>query len=182
MQQALHTWIWEFSGILLCRSSQALSGWTGTIRGQPFSGLSRCLIGFKSGLWLGHLRALTELSLSHTFVVLAVCLGPLSCWKVNLWASLRSWVLWNRFSLRISLYFAGFSLPFTLTNAPGPAAEKQPHSYHHLLGIEAKQFNLLFIRPWESFMCFFGCKFQAGFHVSCTEEMLSSGHSAIKPR
>ena len=40
-QQALHTWMWGFSAILLCRSPLALSGWMGTIGGQPFSGLSR---------------------------------------------------------------------------------------------------------------------------------------------
>lgn len=31
-------------------------------------------------------------------VVLAVCLRSLSCWKANLWPSLRSWALWIRFS------------------------------------------------------------------------------------
>ena len=35
----LQTWIWGFSAILLCRSSQALLGWMGTVCGQPFSGL-----------------------------------------------------------------------------------------------------------------------------------------------
>lgn len=34
--QALHTWIWGFSAILPCRSSQALSGWMGTLGGQPY--------------------------------------------------------------------------------------------------------------------------------------------------
>ena len=40
-QQVLHTWIWGFSDILLCRSSQVLSGWMGSVGGQPFLGLSR---------------------------------------------------------------------------------------------------------------------------------------------
>ncbi len=41
MTQALHTWIGELSAILLCKSSQARSGWMGTVSGQPFLGLSR---------------------------------------------------------------------------------------------------------------------------------------------
>ena len=41
MLHALHTWIWGLSAILLCRSSQALSGRMGTVGGQPFLGLSR---------------------------------------------------------------------------------------------------------------------------------------------
>ncbi len=48
-----------------------------------------CSVGFKSGLWLGQSRTFTELSRSHSFVILAVCLGLLSCWKVNLLPSLR---------------------------------------------------------------------------------------------
>ena len=50
----------------------------GTISGQPFSSS----IWLKSGLWLG-----------HSCVVLVVWLGSLSCWKVNLQPSLRSWLL-----------------------------------------------------------------------------------------
>ncbi len=93
-----------------------------------FRSLQRCSIGFKSGLWLGPSRTFKVLPLSHHCVALAVCLGSLSCWKVNLQPSLRSWALWNWFSLRISLYFDPFSFPSTLTNLPVPATEKQPHS------------------------------------------------------
>ena len=39
--QAWHTYIWGVSLILLCRSSQALLGWMGSIAVQLFSGLSR---------------------------------------------------------------------------------------------------------------------------------------------
>lgn len=81
MQQALLTWICGFSVSLLRRSSQTLSGWMGTVCEQPLSPLSRN-DEFKSGLWLSLSRMLTELSLSHCCVVLAVCLGPLSSWKV----------------------------------------------------------------------------------------------------
>ncbi len=97
MQQVFHTWIWGSSAIPPCRSSPVLSGWMVNFGGQPFLGLQRCSIGFKSGLWLGHSRTVTELLWSHSFVILAVCLGSLSCWKVNLRASLRSWALWRGF-------------------------------------------------------------------------------------
>ena len=46
-----------------------------------FRSLQRCSIGFRSGLWLGHSRTFRDLSRSH---LCAVCLGLLSCWKVNL--------------------------------------------------------------------------------------------------
>ena len=57
-----------------------------------------------------------------------------------------------------------------------------------MLRIEAKQFNLGFIRPEnlvshsliESFRCFFANSKQA--FMSFTEERLPSSHSAIKPR
>ncbi len=107
-------------------SSDRLDGkrwWTAIFRS-----LQRCSIGFKSGLWLGHSRTVTELLWSHSFVILAVCLGSLSCWKVNLRPSLRSWALWRRFSSRISLYLAAFIFPSTATSRPVPAAEKHPHS------------------------------------------------------
>ncbi len=129
MQQVFHTWIWGSSAIPPCRSSPVLSGWMVNVGGQPFLGsLQRCSIGFKSGLWLGHSRTVTELLWSHSFVILAVCLGSLSCWKVNLRPSLRSWALWRRFSSRISLYLAAFIFPSIATSRPVPAAEKHPHS------------------------------------------------------
>ena len=45
-----------------------------------FRSLQRCSIEFKSGLWLGHSRISRDLSRSHSCVVLAMCLGSLSCW------------------------------------------------------------------------------------------------------
>ncbi len=114
------------SSLQILSSSVRLDGkhwWTAIFRS-----LQRCSIGFKSGLWLGHSRTVTELLWSHSFFILAVCLGSLSCWKVNLRPSLRSWVLWRRFSSRISLYLAAFIFPFIATSRPVPAAEKHPHS------------------------------------------------------
>ena len=93
-----------------------------------FKSLQRCLIGLKTGLWLGHSRTFRELSRSHSYVILAVCLGSLSCWKMNLSPSLTSWALWSRFSARIFLYFALFIFPSTQTSLPIPATEKHPHS------------------------------------------------------
>ncbi len=61
-------------------------------------------------------------------------------------------------------------------------------SPHIPLRIKAKKFYLGLIRP-EHLICHhlgvlqvFFSKLHAGFHVSCTEERLPSGHSAIKPR
>ncbi len=112
------------SSLQILSSSVRLDGkrwWTAIFRS-----LQRCSIGFKSGLWLGHSRTVTELLWSHSFVILAVCLGSLSCWKVNLRPSLRSWALWRRFSSRISLYLAAFIFPSIATSRP--VAEKHPHS------------------------------------------------------
>ena len=58
-----------------------------------FRSLQRCSISFKSGLWLGHSRTFRDLSRSHSYIVLAVWLGSLSCWKVNLCPSLCSKLL-----------------------------------------------------------------------------------------
>ena len=60
-----------------------------------FRSLLICLIGFKSSLRLGHLMTFRVLSQSYSCVVLAVCLGVLSCWRVNFRPSLRSWALWS---------------------------------------------------------------------------------------
>ncbi len=102
------------SSLQILSSSVRLDGkrwWTAIFRS-----LQRCSIGFKSGLWLGHSRTVTELLWSHSFVILAVCLGSLS------------WALWRRFSSRIFLYLAAFIFPSIATSRPVPAAEKHPHS------------------------------------------------------
>ncbi len=195
------------SSLQILSSSVRLDGkrwWTAIFRS-----LQRCSIGFKSGLWLDHSRTVTELLWRHSFVILAVCLGSLSCWKVNLRPSLRSWALWRRFSSRISLYLAPFIFPSIATSRPVPAAEKKNtawcchHQYRDCIGqvmssawfspqitlrIKAKKFYLGLIRP-ENLICHhlgvlpvFFSKLHVGFHVSCTEERLPSGHSAIKPR
>ena len=44
-------------------------------------------IGFRSGLWLGHSRTLTSLSLNQFVTTLAACFRSLSCWYFQLWPS-----------------------------------------------------------------------------------------------
>ena len=61
-----------------------MSGSMGRVAAKLSSGLSIGSIRFKSRLWLGHSRTFRDLSRSHSCVVLAMCLGSLSCWKVNL--------------------------------------------------------------------------------------------------
>ena len=80
--EAWHTCILWGSSILLCISSQALSGWMWSIAAQLFSGLFRDVrLGSSPGSgWANQ----GPLSRSHYCIVLAVCLGALSCWKVNL--------------------------------------------------------------------------------------------------
>ncbi|MEQ2281636.1 hypothetical protein AMECASPLE_032478 [Ameca splendens] len=62
--------------------------------------------------------------LNHSIVALALCLGSLSCWKVNL-LSLQSFADSNRFSSKIALYLASSIFPSTLTTFSVPAEEKQ---------------------------------------------------------
>ncbi len=190
------------SSLQILSSSVRLDGkrwWTAIFRS-----LQRCSIGFKSGLWLGHSRTVTELLWSHSFVILAVCLGSLSCWKVNLRPSLRSWALWRRFSSRISLYLASFIFPSIATSRPVHAAEKHPHSmmlpppcftvgtvldrwwavpgFLHTYRLELRPKSSILVSSDQRILQVFFSKLHAGFHVSCTEERLPSGHSAIKPR
>ena len=73
---------------ILCHSSLQILSSSVRLAGERwwtaiFRSLQRCSIGFRSGLWLGQSRMVTELFRSHSFVILAVCLGSLSCWKVN---------------------------------------------------------------------------------------------------
>ncbi len=207
MQQVFHTWIWGSSAIPPCRSSPVLSGWMVNVGGQPFLGLSRdAQLGFKSGLWLGHSRTVHELLWSHSFVILAVCLGSLSCWKVNL--RLQSWgpehsgegfrpgypCTWPHssfprlqpvvLSLQLEKHPHSMMLPppcFTVGTVLDRWLSSAWFSPHIPLRIKAKKSilvssdqRILFVTILESL--------HAGFHVSCTEERLPSGHSAIKPR
>ncbi len=93
----------------------------------------RCTFsGFSRNIWLGSIPGCGWATQGHSqsclLAPLAVCLGSLSCWKVNLLPSLRFWMLLTGFSLRLSLYFGALSFSSTLMSPSVPAAEKQPHS------------------------------------------------------
>ena len=68
-------------------------------------------IGLRTGLWLGHSKTFKCFPLNHSSVALAVCLGSMSCWKVNLRHNLKSLEDWNRFPSGISLYLAPSIIP-----------------------------------------------------------------------
>lgn len=136
---------------------QILSSW-GLISGLPFlRSLQRCLIALKSGLWLGHSKLFTALSPSHS--CLCSVLWVIVILEGDLRPGLRSWVLWNRFSLRKYLYFAPFRFPQTLNSLPVLKTPQQHdavttmlHCWYRIgqvmsspdiiFRIEAKQFNL----------------------------------------
>ena len=129
MPQAWHTYLWAVLPIPLCSTSQAPSGWMGSVGAQPFSDLSRDVQSDSSlGSGWATQGTFTELSWSHSFDILAVCFGSLPCWKKNRRPNLRSRALWSRFLSRISLYIAAFIFPSILTSLSVPAAEKHPHS------------------------------------------------------
>ena len=89
--------------ILPCKTAQAESDWMESVCEQQFSNLAR-----DSQLHLGldFDWAVLCFDLNHSIVALAVCLGSLSCWKVNLRPSLKSFADSNRFSSKIVLYLA----------------------------------------------------------------------------
>ncbi len=119
------TEIFAHSSLQNSSSSVRLDGhclWTAI-----FKSCHRFSIGFRFGLWLGYSNTLC-FDLNHSIVALAVCLGSLSCWKVNLRPSLKSFADSNRFSSRIALYLAPSIFPSTVTSFPVPAEEKLPHT------------------------------------------------------
>ena len=116
--QAWNTYIRGVSPILLCRSSQALSGWMGSVDAQIFSDLSldsfdRVQVPALAGP-LKDIQRLVPKPLLH-------CLGCV----------LRGVVLLEGETSpqsEISLYFAPFIFASILTSLPVPAPEKHPHS------------------------------------------------------
>lgn len=130
------------------------------------------------------------LSLSHSYIVLAVCLDSWSCWKVSLCLRLRP-----LFSLRWSLYVDPFSCPSTLTIVPYANHWRtlpQPDAAAMVLGrwwvvhgfLQTKCFKLrlknsisglcdqriLFLTVWESFRWF---PLQTPGGLSCVFEAFS---------
>ncbi len=127
MRQALLISIWQLSAILLLTSSPLKLCQVGWGQMHIFRFLQKYLIGFNPRLWLGHSRTFTELSISHSWCVFRFIV-IVHYWKVNLLSSLRFWMFWSGFSLRLSQYFGALSFSSTLTSPSVPAAEKQPHS------------------------------------------------------
>ncbi len=87
-----------------------------------FRFLQKYLIRFKAQAVAGPLKDIHRV----VYKPLLLCLGSLSCWKVNLLPSLRFWMLWTGFSWRLSQYIL-VHWPFLLLWLV-PAPEKQPHS------------------------------------------------------
>lgn len=82
MPPAWHGYRWAGSPIPLCSTFQAPSWLDG--RHRRCRSLQRTSIGFKSRPWPDRSRTLfAELSWKPSFDILAVCLVPSSCWKMN---------------------------------------------------------------------------------------------------
>ncbi len=198
MQQVFHTWICGSSAIPPCRSSPVLSGWMVNVGGQPFLGLSRDA---QLGLSQGSGWAIQEQSLLRYFScvlrVIVLLEGKPSAQSEVLSTVEKVFVQDIPVLGRIHL-----SLDCNQSPPQHDAATTMLHCWdcigqvmssawfspHIPLRIKAKKFYLGLIRP-ENLICHhlgvlqvFFRKLHAGFHVSCTEERLPSGHSAIKPR
>ncbi len=148
MQQALLISIWQLSAMLLLTSSPLKLSQVGWGR-CTFSGFSRnTWLSSSSGSgWATHGHSQSCLQ-----ATLAVCLGSLSCWKVNLLPSLRFWMLWTGFSLRLSWYFGALSFSSTLMCPSVPAAEQQPHSMRLLPAHFT--FGMVLCRRWAELVSF----------------------------
>ncbi len=103
-------------------TSQALSGWMGA--DAHFQVSPEIFDWVQAQVLAGPLKNIHRV----VYKPLLLCLGSLSCWKVNLLPSLRFWMLWTGFSLRLSQYFGVLSFSSTLTSLSVTAAEKQLHS------------------------------------------------------
>ncbi len=195
------------SSLRILSSSVRLNGkrwWTAIFRS-----LQRCSIGFKSGLWLGHSWTVTELLWSAHFScalrVIVLLEGNPSAQSEVLSTLEKVFVqdipVLGR--IHLSLDCNQSSCPCSWKTPPqhdaattmlhcwdciGQVMSSAWFSPHIPLTIKAKKLYLGLIRP-ENLICHhlgvlqvFFIKLHAGFHVSCTEESLPSGHSAIKPR
>ena len=127
------TWFWHVcSGILahssfeiLSRSFQLVDFLVLTF---TLSSLHRFSIGLSSGFQLDHSKTLTTLSSNQLLTILAVCLGSLSCWKIQCGLRPTFAADCQMFSCRISMDYSFLMMPYCLTRFPVALAEKQPHS------------------------------------------------------
>lgn len=149
MWQAVHICILGFSSsvrlteLLDCR-------WTAIFRF-----LRGCLIGFKA------LAGPLKLFISCSCIVLAVCLGSLSCLKVNLMPSSRFWVF--------------FPALYCLDGSVQPG-------FHSSIGAKVHQTreSCLSLLAASSSFFFLFCKFQLVFHVWKPTLLLLTGVSLFK--
>ncbi len=88
-------------------TSQALSGWMGA--DVHFQVSPEIFDWVQAQAMAGPLKDIHRVA----FKPLLLCV---SCWKVNLLPSLRFWMLWTGFSLRLSQYFGELSFSSTLTS------------------------------------------------------------------
>ena len=192
MQQAWQTYIWGVSPILLCRSSQALSGWMGSFAAQLFSGLSRDVSSGSSPGLAGPLKDIQRLVPKP----LLCCIGCVLRVVVLLEGkpSPHSEVL----STVEQVFIKDLSILCSIHNCLdldySPSTCHWKSSPQHgarfppdvTLGIQDKKVQSWFRQNREycfslseSLLVPFG-KLQAGCHVPFTEEWLPSGHSTMK--
>ena len=198
--QDLHTWFWGFSAILLCRSSQALSGWMGTSVDSPFQVSSEMFD------WV-QVRALAGPLIDIHRVVpklLLCCLGCVLHVLLEGKPSAQHKVL----SALDQVFYEGYLCTLLRSAFPEPWPVPQSLPLKNTVGtvlgrkwavpgflqtwrlelrtnssvLFSSDLKILFLPVRESFRCFFICKLQAGFHVPFTEKRFPSGHSAITPR
>ncbi len=144
MRQALLISIWQLSAILHLSSFVRLDGADAHFQVSP-----EILHWVQAQALAGPLKDIHRVVYKLT---LAVCIGSLSCWKVNLLPSLRFWMLWTRFSLRLSQYFGALSFSSTLMSLSVTAAEKQPHSMRLLPAHFT--FGMVLCRLWAELVSF----------------------------
>ena len=151
-----------------------------------FRSLQRCLIGFKSGFWLGHARTFRDCCLGCVLRVVVLLEGEPS-------PSLRSEARFHHGYLIPSILYSLLVPPAEKTSSQHNAATTMLHRRDGIkfppdvaLGIQAKEFNLGFMRQ-ENLVshCLRVFSFllaNSKWIVMClfTEEWLPSGYSTIK--
>ncbi len=132
-----------------------------------------------------------------------MCLGSLSCWKVNLLPSLRFWMLWTRFSFIsifwwIELFFYSDESLSHCRWKTAPQHEAATSTLYFWVGtlqvmsragfLQTWCLELRFIRPenlvYHSLRGPLGAFMQipSVFSFIFTEERIEFGHTTIKPR
>ena len=85
-------------------------------------------IGLRSGLCAGQSSSYTPDSLIHVFMGLALCTGAQSCWNRKESSPNCTHKVGRMELSNISWYAEAFRVPFTGTEGPIQAPEKQPHT------------------------------------------------------